>query len=92
MNNAGEHIVDFNGTPTKVRDLKGANNRAMFGYGHFPEDIQHRDIVPTNLLSIPDHTYLYTPETCSTDDYRFNNIWTTDNTLLACRGCGLDVT
>lgn len=92
MLNAGEYIVELNGVPTKVKDLKGANNRAMFGYGHFPEAMQNRDIVHAHLLAEPNHVYRYTPANCNTDQYTNNNIWTKDSTVLACRGCGLDVT
>jgi hypothetical protein len=84
MNNAGEYIVEINGVPTKVKDMKMPAARATFGYGHFPEDIALRPVCPGE--------WPYTPDTCPTDDYRFDNLWTPDGTTLMCRGCGLDVT
>jgi hypothetical protein len=76
-------VVDFNGEPTRIRDLPPAM-AAMFGYGHIlSPGAEWRKVLPG--------VWPYTPQTCRRSDCAWPGTWI-DDEHLACTGCGLDCT
>ena len=75
-------MIQYNGIPTRIKDIPDAFLRAQFGYGHSPLDIKTRQVQSGD--------YPCSPQTCLTEYYGAK--WINNGTILVCLGYGLDCT
>lgn len=74
-------VIEYNGSPMRIKDVPDTATRHFLGLGHFRED---RPTLPG--------AWPYSPENCIYTDPCEGNKWVNGGQTLVCTGCGLDVT
>jgi hypothetical protein len=79
-----DEIVEINGEPMRIGDVPFPDSLLWFGHPSLTPGEEWRTVQPGN--------WPYTPQTCLVANEGTSNTWNADGTILACNGCGLDVT